>query len=64
MTVALKRGYTIEVISDKPSGIKDIVVLGNYSKSNYKATQIVSIYGLVPTIRENHGQVTGIEVRK
>lgn len=37
------------------------MVLGNYSKSNYEATNIVSIYGIVPTIRENHGQVTGIE---
>lgn len=37
-----------------------ITVLGNYSKSNYNATAIVSKYGIAPTVRENHGQVTAI----
>ena len=40
----------------------DIVILGNYSKSNYNATAIVSKYGVAPTCRENHGQVTAIVV--
>ena len=43
-------------------GGDEIVVLGNYSKSNYNATAIVSVYGVAPTVRENHGQVTGILV--
>jgi len=38
----------------------EIVILGNYSKSNYNATPIVSRYGIAPTVRENHGQVTGV----
>ena len=62
--IALKRGYAIEVIPDDPKwGGQWTVVLGNYSKSEYKATQIVSIYGIAPTVRENHGQVTGIVER-
>lgn len=60
----LKRGYSIDVIIDDPKVIGDRggqnVSLGNYSKSNYKATMIVSVYGIAPTVRENHGQVTGI----
>lgn len=36
------------------------MVLGNYSKSNYNATPIVSKYGIAPAVRENHGQVTAI----
>lgn len=39
-----------------------IYILGNYSKSDYMATAIVSKYGVSPTVRENHGQVTGIIV--
>ena len=39
MMIALKRGYAIEVIPDDPKwGGQWTVVLGNYSKSEYKAT--------------------------
>jgi DNA (cytosine-5)-methyltransferase 1 len=34
-----------------------VVVLGNYSPSNYGGTPIVDNLGLSPTVRENHGQV-------
>lgn len=59
--IKLKRGYSITVIPDdeKYRG-GAIVQLGNYSKSDYNATMIVSKYGIAPTVRENHGQVTGI----
>lgn len=55
------RGYSVEVKDDLPSyESNEIVILGNYSKSDYNATAIVSRYGVAPTVRENHGQVTGI----
>lgn len=61
MNVKLKRGYDIEVIPDyKRERDNKITILGNYSKSNYNATSIVSIYGVAPTVRENHGEVTAI----
>ena len=56
------RGYYVDVIPDNYSVGNEIIVLGNYSKSNYNATDIVSVYGIAPTVRENHGQVTGILV--
>lgn len=60
-TIQLKRGYSITVDTVEPIG-NDIYILGNYSKSDYMATAIVSKYGVSPTVRENHGQVTGIIV--
>lgn len=62
MQIELKRGYSIEVEMDKISVGGQVTILGNYSKSGYMATCIVSKYGIAPTVRENHGQVTGIVV--
>ena len=60
--IALKRGYSISVTDEKDDVGDKIDVLGNYSKSNYMATQIVNKNGICPTIRENHGQLTGVVV--
>lgn len=58
--VLLKRGYAVDV-KEKQKDISPVIdILGNYSKSNYMATAIVNEYGLAPTVRENHGQVTAI----
>lgn len=57
--VPLKRGYSVEV-TEESQDTTEIDVIGNYSKSDYKATQIVGKNGVSPTIRENHGQVTAI----
>ena len=55
------RKYSIECKEDSEDYNKnEITVLGNYSKSNYNATCIVSKYGISPTIRENHGQLTAV----
>lgn len=59
VVVKLKRGYEIEVNPEEEKS-DDIDILGNYSKSNYKGTAIVNKKGISPTIRENHGQVTGV----
>lgn len=59
VVVKLKRGYEIEVNPEEEKS-DDIDILGNYSKSNYKGTAIVNKKGISPTIRENHGQVTGL----
>lgn len=39
-----------------------VVVKGNYSPSNHNASRIVDDEGLAPTVKENHGTVTAIEV--
>lgn len=57
--IKLKRGYPIQVETEQKES-EEIVVIGNYSKSDYNATQIVSRCGVAPTVRENHGQVTAI----
>ena len=46
----------------KDSMIADprIVVLGNYSESGHEASRVVSIEGVAPTVKENHGTVTAI----
>lgn len=59
VVVKLKRGYEIEVNPEEEKS-DDIDILSNYSKSNYKGTAIVNKKGISPTIRENHGQVTGV----
>lgn len=64
LRVHLKRGYSIEVGRELTEWQNEIVILGNYSKSEYNATPICSIYGIAPTVRENHGQVTAICVMK
>lgn len=60
--VPLKRGYSVEVKEESPD-TNEIDVIGNYSKSNYNATPIVGKNGIVPTVRENHGQVTAVVVK-
>ena len=57
VSIPLKRGYSVEV-KEEAEDTTEIDVIGNYSKSNYKATQIVGKNGVAPTVRENHGQVT------
>ena len=59
--INLKRGYAVEVKKEKEN-VDGIDIIGNYSKSNYLATAIVNKNGIAPTVRENHGQVTGIVV--
>lgn len=39
---------------------KRIVVLGNYTKSNYESSKIVDINGILPTIKDNHNTVVAI----
>lgn len=61
MKILLNRGYSVEVKEDvETEWGGQIVILGNYSKSEYNATPIVSKYGIAPTVRENHGQVTAV----
>jgi DNA (cytosine-5)-methyltransferase 1 len=60
--VPLKRGYSANVKEEK-NDTTEIDVIGNYSKSNYQATAIVGKNGVAPTVRENHGQVTGVVVK-
>ena len=57
VSIPLKRGYSVEV-KQEAEDTTEIDVIGNYSKSNYNATQIVGKNGVAPTVRENHGQVT------
>ena len=64
MKIQLKRGYSVEVKEECKDIPPIIDVLGNYSKSGYMATAIVNKYGIAPTVRENHGQVTGIVVEE
>lgn len=61
--IDLKRGYSVEVNEIEKEDVNEIDILGNYSKSNYNATAIVNKNGIAPTVRENHGQVTGIIVK-
>lgn len=63
MDIMLKRGYSVSVIEEKQIDENEILYLGNYSKSSYNATPIVNRYGISPTVRENHGQVTAIVER-
>lgn len=58
----LKRGYSVKVKPEHTDIEPKVDIIGNYSKSNYMATSIVNKYGIAPTVRENHGQVTGILV--
>ena len=39
-----------------------IIVLGNYHKSNHDASRIVDTGGVSPTVKENHGTVIGVVV--
>ena len=39
-----------------------IRVIGNYSPSNHDASRIVDVNGIAPTVKENHGTVTAVNV--
>lgn len=39
-----------------------IMRIGNYQPSGYQATVIVHRGGIAPTVRENHGMVTAVNV--
>lgn len=51
-----KKGY----LEAQGGNNKGVVVLGNYSPSNHEASRIVDTDGIAPTVKENHGTVTGI----
>lgn len=57
--ISLKRGYSVDVNAEKEDS-ENVDIIGNYSKSDYMATAIVGKNGIAPTVRENHGQVTGV----
>lgn len=40
--------------------MEEIKVLGNYHDSNHDASRVVDTNGVAPTVKENHGTVTGI----
>lgn len=63
MNIKLKRGYDIK-ITEPQEDTTDIDVVGCYAKSNYQGSAIVGIGGVSPTVRENHGQVTGIVIQR
>lgn len=42
LCIHLKRGYSVDVIEDTEEPSEEIVILGNYSKSDYNSTLIVS----------------------
>lgn len=62
--IMLKRGYSVTVKREDKDIPPVIDILGNYSKSNYMGTVIVNKYGIVPTVKENHGQITAIVVEE
>lgn len=37
-----------------------IIVVGNYMPSNHDASRVVNANGIAPTVKENHGTVTGV----
>ena len=46
--------------NDSMGVVEGIKVIGNYMPSNHDASRIVDSDGLAPTVKENHGTVTGI----
>ncbi len=40
----------------------EIIIIGNYTPSNYDASRVVNIKGVAPCVKENHGTVTAILV--
>ncbi len=40
-----------------------VVVKGNYSPSNHNASRIVDEQGIAPTVMENHGTVTAVQIQ-
>lgn len=47
-------------VLEKITSSDNIEVLGNYNKSGYDASRVVSTNGIAPTVKENHGTITGI----
>lgn len=56
-TVQKQKAQTINTMGGEDVGV---VVLGNYSPSNHEASRIVDSNYLAPTIKENHGTITGV----
>jgi len=42
----------------------EIIILGNYMKSNHDASRIVDVRGVAPCVKENHGTVTAVVVEE
>lgn len=40
--------------------MNEIIILGNYMFSNHDASRIVSVGGVAPCVKENHGTVTAV----
>ena len=66
-----ERVFTVSILGNKeysfPNGkncVNSIKVVGNYMPSNHDASRIVDENGLAPTVKENHGTVTGVIQRK
>jgi hypothetical protein len=38
----------------------EIIILGNYMKSNHDASRVVDVRGVAPCVKENHGTVTAV----
>ena len=51
---------TSQTISTMGGNNVGVVVLGNYSPSNYESSRIVDNDYIAPTVKENHGTVTAI----
>lgn len=54
-------GIARSVKAGEGSGnIPKVVVVGNYMPSGYDASRVVDSEGIAPTVKENHGTVTGV----
>lgn len=40
--------------------MNEIIILGNYMNSNHDASRIVSVEGVAPCVKENHGTITAV----
>lgn len=60
---ALKSGQGVKGNGIGSCNAPKIIVLGNYHKSNHDASRVVSIGGVAPTVKENHGTVTAVVVK-
>lgn len=58
-TVQKDKSQTISTMGGENVGV---VVIGNYSPSNHEASRIVDSDYVAPTIKENHGTITGVVV--
>lgn len=50
---------TLTTDGSSPKHNNRVVVIGNYMPSNHDASRVVDSNGLSPTVKENHGTVTG-----